>query len=199
MAPPKVTRFCSIIGCDGAHVSRGYCSRHYQRLKNHGDPLIVVRKRSDNGTPLAERLWSHVDRGGADECWPFTASLGSTGYGRLTVDGRLTKAHRIAYELVHGPIPDGGCVLHACDNPPCCNPAHLRVGTQAENTADKLERDRQPRGIRHWGAKLNDEKVREMRRLRDEGLTFKAIGRRFRVHHVTARHACLGITWGHVA
>lgn len=92
-----------------------------------------------------ERFWSKVDRSG-DGCWEWTAkSRTSFGYGVMRVGGtpgRLEGAHRLAWQYTNGPIPDGLCVLHSCDNPPCCNPAHLRIGTKADNTRDKVERGR---------------------------------------------------------
>jgi len=64
------------------------------------------------------------------------------GYGAFGFDGKVQKAHRVAYMLTHGPIPDGGHILHSCDNPSCVNPDHLRVGTHTENMRDKLARGR---------------------------------------------------------
>jgi hypothetical protein len=76
--------------------------------------------------------------GESDECWPWLGSRTVNGYGRL--GNRY--AHRLVYEQEVGPIPDGLNVLHSCDNPPCVNPRHLRVGTQADNARDALERGR---------------------------------------------------------
>ncbi len=81
-----------------------------------------------------QRFWSKVDRSG--DCWLWTAARRPLGYGALKVGGRVLHAHRVAYELVYGKIPPDLIVLHICDNPPCVNPAHLRVGTRSENTRD---------------------------------------------------------------
>jgi len=88
-----------------------------------------------------ERFWSKVDVRGRDECWEWQAS-GSKGYGRLMMDGVTWGAHRLAFTLVKGRIPDGMCVLHSCDNPPCCNPAHLFIGTHADNMRDMAKKGR---------------------------------------------------------
>jgi hypothetical protein len=89
------------------------------------------------------RFWGRVDKSaGPDACWPWTGSRRGGGYGRVTVNGRSTSASRVAYELTHGTIPDGKHVCHTCDNPPCCNPAHLWVGTPADNTRDMLSKGR---------------------------------------------------------
>jgi hypothetical protein len=104
--------------------------------------------------PLAERFWEKVDKRGPDECWEWTASRNPDGYGHLRVgslrDGtrRMRKAPRVAYELTHGPIPPssasthGTCVLHSCDNPGCCNPRHLFLGSQYDNIADMQAKGR---------------------------------------------------------
>lgn len=84
-------------------------------------------------TPVAERFWPKVDKRSSDECWPWTAGLAGP-YGSF-YDGRAnTKAHRIAYQLVKGEIPDGLQIDHLCRNRLCCNPNHLEAVTSRENT-----------------------------------------------------------------
>lgn len=97
------------------------------------------------GQSTSDRVWARVSRGAPDACWLWTGPVHLDGYGGLKVGGRrgsTYRAHRLVYELVHGPIPDGLYVLHSCDTRLCCNPAHLRVGTAAENTADMARRGR---------------------------------------------------------
>lgn len=89
---------------------------------------------------LAERFWSKVDRTGSG-CWEWTASRGGGGYGEFR-HGPMWKAHRMAWTLTHGPIPPGKIIRHACDNPPCCRPSHLLIGTQLDNKADAIARGR---------------------------------------------------------
>jgi len=101
------------------------------------------------------RFWSRVDRSGA--CWEWTASTTPDGYGQVhlgrTSDGKQVKdyAHRVSYRLSVGPIPDGAVVRHTCDNPPCCNPAHLLIGTQADNIADAQRQGKyRVAALRRW-------------------------------------------------
>lgn len=101
-----------------------------------------------------------------DECWVWTLSTKDSGHGRVRIDWIEYKPHRIAYFLHTGHDPKELRVCHHCDNPPCCNPKHLYAGTQKNNCEDRERRGRgnQPKGVNNAFAKLNDDKVRELRR-----------------------------------
>jgi hypothetical protein len=94
------------------------------------------------------RFWTKVRQGGLGECWPWQAGRFSEGYGQFNV-GRLPPqgAHRIAFGLANGGIPDESNVMHTCDNPACCNPAHLRSGSHLQNMADRKAKGRNRNGI----------------------------------------------------
>ncbi|ANU79701.1 HNH endonuclease [Arthrobacter phage Conboy] len=100
-------------------------------------------------TPALERFWAKVDKREPQECWPWTAAKTAARedyqYGALKVGGRVVRANRFALELKLGrPLGPGMKARHTCDNPPCCNPAHLLEGTQAQNLQDMHDRGRHP-------------------------------------------------------
>lgn len=104
-----------------------------------------------------KRFWSKVDIRSGDECWEWKAFRNKYGYGLFN----HLPAHRMAYRLGVGSIPDGLCVLHKCDNPPCCNPLHLFLGTRADNNRDKKEKGRAPsqKGEQNGNAKLTEAEI----------------------------------------
>lgn len=112
-------------------------------------------------------------------CLPWAGARNRQGYGR-TGTGKL--AHRAAWEAAHGPVPEGLCVLHHCDNPPCVNPEHLYVGTRADNARDSLLRGRKLCGERSPAAKLSASDVSEIRRRAESGERVVLLAREFGIH-----------------
>lgn len=167
--------------------------------------------------PVEEALfWSHVDKSG--ECWVWTANR-ARGYGRVKVRRLSVSAHRLAWVLAFGPIPDGLLVLHRCDNPPCVNPDHLWLGTHGDNQRDKWAKGRgltpeqfaairHPKGDDHprrrhpelWPMhshpKLTEDQVRS---IRDEyaagGVTQQALADRYRVRQTLISRIVLRQIW----
>jgi len=111
---------------------------------------------------LAHRFWSKVGPAPSSCCWKWTACKNKDGYGAFRLKYKLVLAHRVAYTLTKGEIPDGLIVRHTCDNPACCNPDHLILGTQADNMADRGERKRQSKGEQHYASKLTATQAMEI-------------------------------------
>lgn len=115
---------------------------------------------------LLERFMAKVSPEPNTGCWLWVGGLRQRGYGQVRVGARMRTAHRVAWELFKGPIVAGLHVLHRCDVRPCVNPAHLFLGTHADNMRDMSQKGRAPRGERSGCAKLSAEDVRTIRRLR---------------------------------
>jgi|1186.fasta_scaffold633973_2 hypothetical protein len=154
-----------------------------------------------HGLSLAERFWMKVDRRGPEECWPWTASTVTAGYGQINIGGgQLRRSNRIAYELTHGPIPPGVVIRHTCDWPLCSNPAHLISGSQADNCRDMRERGRATGGSlpgeQHPQAKLTAAAVTDLRRRRAEcGTTYAGLAAEFGISRSQAARICKGQSW----
>lgn len=158
--------------------------------------------------PLAERFWKHVKQGG--RCWTWTGATAKFGYGVIW-GGRSNDtnmlAHRVSWEVNVGPIPNGMCVLHKCDNPPCVRPEHLFLGTKTDNNRDRDAKGRCvppprsarrtiPRGERHGNAVLTADKVRAIRSAVGR---YREIGKQFGVSNTTVRMIKIGRAWAHVS
>lgn len=89
----------------------------------------------------AQEFWNSVEKK-PGSCWEWKRGRYAQGYGQVLFAGKVMGAHRAAYILANGEIPPGLHILHSCDNPPCCNPEHLRAGTHQDNVADKVSRSR---------------------------------------------------------
>ena len=117
---------------------------------------------------MDEQFWSHVKNDCANGCWEWQSCLMSSGYGRITINGKPKSAHRVSYAL-HHPLTINLldepmiCVCHKCDNPKCCNPAHLFLGSSADNTRDRNEKGRQAKGMQTGTAKMTEQQVLEIR------------------------------------
>jgi len=156
--------------------------------------------------PLIERVWDRVRIGKTDECWPRLGQKQKFGYGRIRDHYRRRSVHRIVWAIANGPIPPGLSVLHKCDNPPCCNPAHLLLGTTLDNMRDMIRQGRsilqtdpgrvRDIGERHGRALLNDGRVEYIGQRRNIS-AFK-MANLFGVHKNTIYQIRNGKTWRHL-
>lgn len=178
-------RECSMSGCGRKHYGRGLCKTHYGQAWAKGEHVDHARALVKAGATLDERLRHHgwtVMKAG---CWEWDGSKNSHGYGQLAAglpNSRPEIASRAAYAAWVGPIPDGSLVCHRCDNPPCINPAHLFLGTKADNNRDMAQKRRTANGEHKSSHKLSDAQVDEIRALYATGkFSQRELGVRFGV------------------
>lgn len=159
----------------------------------------ITMRRVYTRKPFAERFWPKVRK--TDSCWLWTAYADRDGYGRITrCPGEMTGyAHRLSWELVNGPIPEGMFVLHNCDTPSCVNPAHLRLGTHQDNMADRASRGRIACGEKQGGARLRADQVASIRRLVEvDGWTQVRVAELFGISKSLVSHLVTRRAWKHV-
>ena len=145
-----------------------------------------------------ERL-SFKSQPGPNGCINFTGSKSAFGHGELAYKGKKYRAHRLSYIAYIGPIPEGLVVCHYCDNPSCINPEHLFLGTQAENLADAMRKNRMKapfvNGEKHGMSKLT--KI-DVLKIRQDSRPYNQIAKDFGVSPSTIKRAKTGQTWGHI-
>lgn len=197
---PKVEKVCERCGkhffvrANELKEGRG----HFCNSKCRGMELNI--------RPVNERFWEKVDKSaGQDGCWLWTAALNNKGYGFFYPHhGEREYAHRFSYALAYGPIPEGMKVLHRCDNPPCCNPAHLFLGTMADNTQDMMKKGRHrkmPMGKDNWRhhrpgkTKLQESDIPIIRSAYEQGIRIVDLARQFHVSETTISHVIKRKSW----
>lgn len=209
----QVPDTCTVPGCNKPYSSKGMCEVHRSRMRRTGslEPTRIV---GDD----AARLWSRVDRAGPipghmphlGPCWVWTGNQLKSGHGLIrSIEADTYLAHRLSWHLNVGPIPEGMCVLHHCDNPPCVRPDHLFIGTRADNTADMLRKNRQrvDAGVAalrafHVGqdnpqARMTAQKVIELRERAAAGEHYNDLAIVFGIAASTANAIILGNSWKH--
>jgi len=180
-----------------------------RKIKRARDNIAYAKKVGrpvgDPGRPAntPDVLWSKVDVKGEDDCWEWKGFINHDGYGRTWINDKGYYAHRVIYDLVYpntislsAPTSSKqtGFLLHNCDNPPCCNPKHLRVGTHDDNMADKAAKGRTPdfSGDKGPRCKLTMEQAREARELRKQGLTVQQLMDKFSISRASMKSLLRG-------
>lgn len=167
-------------------------------------PQIKSRPLSEIPRNILERIWLYIEVKGPDECWPWTSST-RNGYGVLQTlhvkpgPRRKRLAHRIAFYLSTGTDPLDLKVCHSCDNPPCCNPRHLFLGTSIDNRMDCVHKKRHNFGETHGRHRLTETDVSAIRKLHESGMSSIKIAAHFCVAHSTIREITRGATWKHLS
>jgi hypothetical protein len=188
---------CSIADCRNRVLARGWCAKHYQRWLKYADPTVTAIGVGSVEERLRRIGWTETESG----CWEWAGHLDSNGYGRLldpTV-GRTEYLSRIAFRLWNGPITAGLHVRHRCDNPPCMNPAHLELGSHAENMRDMVQRGRSARGSRNGRSKVTEAQVRSIRLRASSGETHAALASEFGLSRAAISFIVTRRSWQHVA
>lgn len=150
--------------------------------------------------PIEQRLWRKTSVLGEDDCWPWNGFRLPSGHGQIS-RGRAGQGHKgshvVAWEAINGPVPEGLCVCHHCDNPPCCNPKHLFLGTNLDNIKDMIAKGRNPKG-EALAKKLNNTSVLEIRARRAKGETCLSIAKDFNISRSMVGHIAQGRQWAHL-
>lgn len=135
-------------------------------------------------------------------CWEVTSHHISgdpkANYPQARIDGKTTRLHRYFFKLHKGPIPEGMCVCHRCDNTNCINPEHLFLGTHVENIRDAKIKGRFPRGTAHHWAKLNEEKAKTVKAMLKEGVLRNDIVKKLGISKATVSRVATHKSWAWV-
>lgn len=195
--PTPTPTKCETPGCDRPHKARGFCITCYQRLWHRGE----LQRRKPKA--LAERFWERVDKRTPLECWEWTGYVRHrAGYGALQHENKRRPATHISWFLHHGEWPAdlGLWVLHHCDNPSCVNPAHLFLGTAADNNRDAQMkgRARVRKGEGHYRARLTAREVQRIRLLARQGVSNGELAEQFRVSSGAISHVVTRRSWKHI-
>lgn len=180
----QIKSYCVIDDCASPVSAYGYCMKHIRRIRRTGNPYTA--RKVPTVQELLERFMQSVEK--TDSCWIWTGLKNVGGYGAATYQGRSIVAHRVSFFLHNGEWPKPYC-LHSCDNRPCVNPAHLRAGTLADNSADRVKH-----GNLSFAKLTRDDVVRIRQMLRD-GVTAMDISKMFGVHDATIGSIKRGETW----
>jgi len=163
---------------------------HYNMAEEVDNLLIKTAAYADP----KERFWAKVDK--TPTCWIWLGAKAGSGYGICTVEGKNYSAHRLSWQWANNKkVPKGHVVCHECDQPLCVNPNHLFVHTQIGNVSDRVNKGRSARGRNNGRARLDQEDIRKIKELRNQGMTESAIAKMFDVGRSTISNILHNRTW----
>lgn len=190
-------KICNVEGCQSRHSAKGYCLKHYKRVKRKGSVHSVLDssylERFNNRYKVDDVVHERLKT----PCWTWTAGKISAGYGSFSVDGKETRAHRYSYELYVGKIPKGLLVRHRCDNPACVNPEHLLLGTDKDNAKDRCRRGRGNEGEKQGNSVLKTFQVIEIFKSK-ESKSSNYLAQKYKISPTTIFDIWSGRTWSHL-
>ena len=193
MRRPSISKTCGVCRQQFrtyASQNKIYCSNACRFAAAKGRPAWNSGAHAD-----PQNFYASVEK--TEGCWNWTGHCNTSGYGHLSLSGRLILAHRHAWSLENGPIPDGALVLHHCDNRRCVRIEHLYLGTHLDNARDREQRGRgRPRtGEAHPSAKLTAESVAQIRARYAAGEPASSLAREFSINYRTVHQIVRGATW----
>jgi len=157
----QISKAASILGSIGGKAGTG----NAKVRRSESCRLGAFKRMEKIHGPMPGRFWNRVKKGAKDECWPWTGGCNGAGYGSFWLDGRCHTASKYAWVLTHGD-PGEFFVCHTCDNPPCCNPCHLFLGTHDDNIKDAVKKKRFPSkpGEKSHRAKITNKQASQIRK-----------------------------------
>lgn len=188
-----------LCGCGRQTKIIPYSSKRRGWIK--GQPMRFIHGHNNPIIDLAGRFWEKVDKSaGPDGCWIWTGFLDRKGYGDFhsVGKGKSCYAHRVAYELTNGPIETSLEVCHACDNPACVNPAHLWLGTHADNMRDSVNKNRHARGEKNGHAILTETDVIAIRAKHAQGVSYRDLAAEYGTCRANISMIITGKRWKHI-
>ena len=151
---------------------------------------------------VVNKIFSRIEIKQPSECWPWKAACSSAGYGQIGFGRKVYYIHRLAWQFANdSQIPNGMFVLHSCDNPTCCNPNHLHLGTHQQNMIEKVERGRSNPvyGEKSGASKLTEKEVLEIRNLYAIGnYSTRKLGEKYKVSHRNIVDVVNRKIWRHI-
>ncbi len=178
-------------------LEKGIVDKNFPIITSCGNKLCCNAKHLLHD--IVSVFWNKVNIKEEDDCWPWKEGASPKGYGQFYDRKNVWRAHRYAYKIVQGDIPDKLFVCHTCDNPPCCNPKHLFLGDNQSNVDDMMNKKRKRVGSDCRNAKLNESQVIKIRKMYKTGnYTLVSLGELFKVDCSTIGNLITKKTWKHI-